>query len=345
MSDDKNKNMTMSRRALLAGAAATAASLPLATRAHDGEPLSPTGTGAPISSTSLANLPQQGGFGPVRVLFITSYHSFDRENLFRMLDRFGTEITWTHVEHPAAEHFFDPELAKGFDVFLFYDAFAGRENVGIGENGRPIYEYRPPSEKLQANLKQLLTEGDTGLVLFHHSLASWVHTWPAGANGSNAYVEMMGAAADWGSELNLRGTTYPKSGYRQGTEQRITIVDTTHPITAGVQDFDIIDEPYLCPVFEDSIHPLLRTDFDPAVESFAHAPNGAGVGTGHPPGSNIAGWVKSAENSPIVYLQPGHDNNAWSNPSFQRLMLNAITWAASPEAKSWARENSTRIFA
>jgi type 1 glutamine amidotransferase len=191
----------------------------------------------------------------------------------------------------------------------------------------------------------LLTNGDKGFVLFHHSLASWVHSWPAGVNGSNAYVEMMGAAADWGMDLkNLRGKDYPRSGYRQGTEQRMTVVDKSHPITQGINDFDIVDEPYLCPVYEDSIHPLLRSSFQPTADKFAHAPNGANVGAGHPPGSNVAAWVKTAENTPICYIQPGHDNNAWSNPSYRRLMLNAIKWAASPESKSWAKANAKRIF-
>lgn len=335
------KKPTLSRRALFATAAATTA-LPLAVRAQGTSPL---GVGAPINSTTTADLPTQGGVGPIRVLFVTAFHAFDRENLFRMLDRFGEDITWTHIEHPAAEHFFDPELAKAYDVFLFYDAFAGRVKTGLDADGEPVYEYRAPSEKLQADLKQLLINGDKGLVFFHHSLASWVHTWPAGVSGTNAYIEVMGAAADWGKDIkNVRGVDYPKSGYRQGTEQRFTVVDRNHPITAGITDFDLVDEPYLCPVLEDSVHPLLSTDFKAEVEAFAHAPNRANVGDGHPSGSNLAGWYKSAENSPVVYIQPGHDNNAWSHPAYEQLMLNAIKWAASQEAKDWARANATKIF-
>ena len=71
------------------------------------------------------------------------------------------------------------------------------------------------------------------------------------------------------------------------------MVDATHPITEGVDDFDIVDEPYLCPILETLVHPLLRTDFEPTVEKFTHAPNGANVGEDHPSGSNLAGWVKT----------------------------------------------------
>ncbi len=348
--DEGDVPQQLTRRALFGAAAAAATMLPAIAPAQtpladaDSAPLKPTGAGGPINSTSLDGQMPQGGTGPIRVLFLSAYHPYDRENLFRMLDGFGRDISWTHVEHPAAEAFFDPALAADFDVFLFYDAFAGRK-ITVGPDGKRTTTYPPPSPKLQANLKKLLQNGDKGFVLFHHALASWVHSWPAGVNGSNAYVEMMGGAADWGMPLaNLRGKTYPNSGYRQGTEQRITIVDKSHPITRGVDDFDMIDETYLCPIFEDSVHPLLRTNFVPTEDKFRHAPNGANVGAGHPPGSQLTGWYKAAENTPLVYLQHGHDNNAWGHPAFRRLMLNAIKWAASPEAKAWARANAKRIF-
>lgn len=359
--DDNNdggagKKVTLSRRSVVSGMAAVGAAamtMPLVAPAQRGgpqpitgtTPLRATGTGVPLASQSLDGLPPQGGQGPIRVLFVSSYHPFDRANLFIMLDKFGSDITWCHAEHPAADRFFDPAVAEDFDVFLFFDAFAGRKNMGMGANGRVSYSYPPPSDKLQANLKQMLTNGDKGFVFFHHALASWVHSWPAGVNGSNAYVEMMGGAADWGTPIkNIRGVDYPVSGYRQGTEQRITVVDKNHPVTAGVDDYDIVDEVYLCPMFEDSVHPLLRTNFQPTADKFHDAPNGANVGAGHPPGSNLSGWVKTAENTPIVYLQNGHDNNAWSNLHFQRLLLNAIKWVASPDAKTWAKANSKRIF-
>lgn len=341
---DDNAKKGLSRRTMFGAAAVAAAVLPAfsGARAQAGR-----GEGGPINSTSLGGgLPQQGGQGNIRVLFISSYHAFDRENLFRCWDRMGSDITWTHVEHPAAEHFFDPALAADYDVFLLYDAFAGSKLSAPDANGRRALVPQPPSAKLQANMKQLMTNGDKGFVFFHHALASWVHTWPAGVNGSNAYVEMMGAAADWGTPLkNLRGKDYPNSGYRQGTEQRITVMDKAHPITQGLPaQWDMIDETYLCPMFEDSVHCLTRTDFVPTADKFLMSPNSANVGAGHAPGSTMTSWVKTAENSPIVYIQHGHDNNAWSNPYWQKLMLNSIKWAASPESKTWAKANSKRIF-
>jgi type 1 glutamine amidotransferase len=39
-------------------------------------------------------------------------------------------------------------------------------------------------------------------------------------------------------------------------------------------------------------------------------------------------WISPYEKSRVVYLQLGHDRNANLNPNFQRLVRNAIYWAA-----------------
>jgi len=318
----------ISRRGLIGRAAAAASMLPLlnAQQAPQGAQPGRGGRGG-------GRGPTPGGTGPIKVLFFSKYHPFDRENLFLTLDSLGKDITWTHVEQPACWEFFNPTLAAPYDVFLFYDAFAGRVTKQ-NPDGTTSTEYTEPSAELRRNLKQLLQNGDKGFVYLHHSIASWVHTWPE-------YVEAMGAAADWGTPLkNIRGKDYPASGAKGGTQQHITIVDKTHPIVQGVGDgFDIVDETYLCPMFEDSVHCLMRTDFKPVAENF-----NARV-AGHPPGSNMTGWVKTAERSPIAYIQHGHDKVAWENPAFRTLVLNAIKWTASKEAKDWAHANPKKIFA
>ncbi len=332
----KDSHDDVSRRALVKGVAAASMAPLLSAQAPQGGPQSPT-AGQPASAAGRAGGrggrgPAQGGNGPIRVLFVSKFHPFDREGLFATLDSMGKDITWTHVEHPAAAAFFDPKLAAPYDVFLFYDAYTGRVQK-TNPDGATSTEYTPPSPEIQANFKHLLQNGDKGFVFLHHAIAAWVHTWPE-------YVEVTGGAADWGTPLkNIRGKDYPASGAKGGTQQHITIVDKEHPVTLGVSDFDIVDEVYLCPMFEDSVHCIMRSDFKPVAETFA--PRAAG----HPPGSNMTGWVKTAERSPIVYIQHGHDKVAWENPAFRTLLMNAIRWTASKEAKDWAHANPKKIFA
>ncbi|HKQ45468.1 MAG TPA: ThuA domain-containing protein [Rhizomicrobium sp.] len=339
MTDKKGKDgkkLNLSRRGMFTIAAGAAASLPLTAQGQPAQ--TPPAQDPPKPAP--ARRDRQGGAGPLNVLFISKHHSFDRENLFLALDSMGTTITWTHVEQPAAEAFYDPRLAEPYDVLLFYDAFAGRKFT-LNPDGTVSNVDTPPSAQTQANLKALLQAGNKGFVFFHHALSSWAHTWPAGLNGSNAYSEVMGGAADWGKTIhNVRGRDYQASGALGGTKQRITVVDKNHPVTQGLEDFDLVDETYLCPIFEDSVHPLLRTDFKPVDTAFV----GRERTQGHPPGSNLTGWVKVAERSPVVYIQHGHDARAWENPSWRKLMLNAIRWAASPESKTWAKANEKRIF-
>ena len=115
-------------------------------------------------------------------------------------------------------------------------------------------------------------------------------------------------------------------------------MDKTHPITQGLGDgFDITDEAYSCPMFEESVHPLLRTDFVPKDHDLNLNPKFKF--------SNLSAWVKTAENSPIVYIQMGHDARAWTNPSAPKAFgANGITWAGTPEAMAWAKKNPSKIF-
>ena len=199
----------------------------------------------------------------------------------------------------------------------------------MNKDGSPAFTWDPPPADLVANTKALLRQGKP-MIFLHHASASWAHSWPE-------FTEVMGIACDWGQPLRVRNSIIPKSGFFQNTKQRISVVDKAHPITQGLGDgFEIVDEAYNCPIFEDSVHPLLRTDFTPKDVSPNLNPRAKF--------SNLAAWVKTAENSPIVYIQLGHDRLAWENPAFRTLLDNAINWAASPDAMAWAKKNPKKIF-
>ena len=263
-------------------------------------------------------------------MFATKAHSYDREALASTLDAMGTEISWSHVEHPAVPVFYDPKHAEMFDVFLFYDSI-GRTKITKPDGSS---EYGDPGPAAKKNLQALMQAGTKGMVFFHHAISSWNRTWPE-------YSEMMGGACDWGSvPITFKGKEYPGSGAQGGIKQKITVVDKTHPITQGLGDgFEITDETYLCPYAPESVHPLLLTDFKAIDVNF---PGRYAKGWRHPEvaGSNLSGWVKVAGRTPIAYIQHGHDKSAFENPAFQTLILNAIKWAASKDAKTWAAANA-----
>ena len=107
-----------------------------------------------------------------------------------------------------------------------------------------------------------------------------------------------------------------------------------HPVTAGLPEaFEITDELYLYEVFDDSIEPLLASDYEFTRDNFYSAWNVVKHGRmhdrsnwQHDAGSSLIGWVRTEGNSRIVYLQCGDDPVAYANPCFRQLLANAIRW-------------------
>lgn len=281
----------------------------------------------------------QGGRGPIKVMVVTKGHGYEREPFFQMWDSWGSDITWSQVEHPAADVMLSPKYSKLFDVYAFFDI--GGSGIG-SRGGKPPANippgsfktannrfYPPPSEQFKTEFPKLLREGK-GFVFLHHASAAWVHTWPE-------YSEVVGGACDWYAPQRVRGFDNPNHGYFGMTPQFISFVDKSHPITKGLGDgFYITDEAYACHWFEDSVHPLARTDFQPTDPTKNLNPKVKY--------SNLAAWVKTAENSPVFFSQVGHGSTAWATPAYRQFIGNAIKWAASPEALAWAKANPKRIF-
>ena len=96
------------------------------------------------------------------------------------------------------------------------------------------------------------------------------------------------------------------SDYQHDVELDVHVIDRNHPVSAGIEDFSILDEAYSNISYMPGITPLLKTD--------------------HPNCSPITGWVNSYNRSSIVYLMLGHDKHAYSNEAFKKLLSNSIDW-------------------
>jgi uncharacterized protein len=283
----------------------------------------------------------QGGRGPVKVLIITRGHEFERQPFFELFDALGNDITWTHVEHPAADIMMSPQYAKPYDVLAFYDLGGPGVSLNPPRGGGPAptappgavvtannRAYPQPSPELKKGFEALVKEGK-GLVFLHHASAAWAHVWPE-------YSEVIGGACDWYAPTTIRGFDNPNMGYYGMTPQHITFVDKTHPITQGLSDFDVVDEAYACHWFPDSFHTLATTDFKPADPTKNLNPKVAY--------SNATAWVKAAENSPVFYTEVGHGSTAWAVPGYRALLTNAFKWIGSKEALDWAKAHPQKIW-
>lgn len=259
---------------------------------------------------------------PIRVLAAVRGHPFDR-TAFAALFEGMAGISVTFVDQPAAGLLMRPELADDFDVLLLYDM------PGIDFSGPIAGAPIEPPGALRAGLPALLKRG-IGVVALHHAIAGWP-AWPD-------YAGWLGGTFLYRAGP-LRGEQRQDSGYRHEVAYQAHVA-AHHPVTHGLPaGFPMVDELYLAEVFTDEVTPLLTADHAFTAENFysaTHAIEGrmfSNEGWSHPPGSNLIGWVKRAENSPLVYLQPGDDAVTYQNPAYRKLVENAIRWTASPEAR------------
>lgn len=252
---------------------------------------------------------------PPEVLVVTRGHAYDRNAFSGMLESLES-VACTQVEQPAAQHHFSREQAQRWNAFLMYDM--------------PGYEFQAdhseptlldPPEAFQADFLDTVERGH-GFVFLHHALGGWP-TW-------DAYADLMG-----GRFRFVRDETAPDSGYRHAVRQRISTAVAGHPVLAGLEDgFEIEDELYLAEISTEGIQPLLVTDAeltDRTLWSTWNAVLGrrdTNDGWNHPKGSGVVAWVRDHPTSRIVYIQFGDAPAAYANPSFRRLLDNALSWVS-----------------
>ncbi len=91
----------------------------------------------------------------------------------------------------------------------------------------------------------------------------------------------------------------------------VHVADREHPITRGVQDFEIIDEHYRSEIAPD-VRVLLRGDPD----------------LGHQP----LAWVRTEGEGRVFHTPLGHRPDGFGEPQFWRLLVQGVLWSAgSPE--------------
>lgn len=217
------------------------------------------------------------GGQPLRVLIVTGGHEFEREPFFEMFRRFDG-ISYEEVQHPHAHARLTPTAAREYDVILLYDM------------------WQPISEESQEAFVRVLRAGK-GLVALHHSLASYQH-W-------GEYRRILGGK--WYAERwKQDGVERPPSTYKHDVVFHVHIVDRRHPVTRGMQDFDIRDETYGNFEVLPHVKPLLATE--------------------EPSSHRVIGWEHTYGRSRVVYIQLGHDHYAYENPNYRQLVSQAIRW-------------------
>ena len=95
---------------------------------------------------------------------------------------------------------------------------------------------------------------------------------------------------------------------------KATIVDKTHPIMQGVNEYETWDETYVHDQFNTAGRMLLAE----RVEGEHREP---------------WAWVREHGKGRVFYTASGHDERTWQNADFQKMLRNAIVWAVGDKVK------------
>jgi type 1 glutamine amidotransferase len=137
-----------------------------------------------------------------------------------------------------------------------------------------------------------------GLVVWHHAYCSY-QDW-------TEYQDIIGGRYHQKPWTDSNGKEHPASTYKHDVPFRVKIADKKHPVIKGIKDFDIVDEAYDRNSVNPGVYVLLTTDEPVGIPSIA--------------------WTNRYGKSNVVTILLGHDNQAWANPNFAKLLTQAIVW-------------------
>ena len=197
---------------------------------------------------------------------------------------------------------FDAMLSKlpiTYDHLTHPDAYSALK-TGATDKYDVVLLYDMPKEipqDAQRDFIAMLQKGK-GLVALHHAFCSY-DSW-------DEYVKILGGRYHhftWTKD----GVAQNPSTFSHDVTLPVRVEDKKHPITKGVTDFEIIDEAYGNTEIRPNVHPVLSTNV--------------------PSNGPLVCWTNTYGKSRVVTLTLGHDKKAWENPSFIRILSQAIVWA------------------
>lgn len=170
-----------------------------------------------------------------------------------------------------------------------------------------------PADQCKA-FSALIREGKVGLVALHHNLGAH-NNWPGYTDIIRG--RFVRTPTDYG------GKTYPKSTWKHGQDVPVSVRPGSHELIRGIKDFEIHDETYGGVYVDPKVNVLLTTD--------------------HPLSTKQLLWTSRYGKGRVATFMLGHDNKAWENGNFRKIIRRTVLWAGnrlqdsgSPESNSSA---------
>lgn len=132
------------------------------------------------------------------------------------------------------------------------------------------------------------------------------------------------ASACFGNEPRFIALVGGRFKSHQTGTFKATFLDKSHPVLAGVNEFETWDETYV----HDQITEQGRKLLAERVEGNHREP---------------WTWVREQGKGRVFYTASGHDERTWQNADFQKMLRNAIVWSVGEKRKaSWEKFLSQR---
>ena len=210
----------------------------------------------------------------VRVAVVTGQHAYDVPRFQALLRSLpGVDAYPQHMEDFAASA---GAVRSWYDAVLFYHFHQVTPSAEQGGAG-----------KAMAEALAQLGQGEQGIVVLHHALLAF-RDWPL-------WSEIVG--------ISERGF-----GYHVNQTVRTEIAAADHPIAAGLEPWEMVDETY--------------------TMSDAGAGNDVLLTTEHPQSMRTLAWARRHARARVFCYASGHDDQTYANPSFRTILARGILWAA-----------------
>ena len=122
------------------------------------------------------------------------------------------------------------------------------------------------------------------------------------------------AYPQWQFWSDLCGIQERSFGYHADQTIQVELTHVEHPITKGLTTWDMVDETYTMSEPGEGNEILLTVD--------------------HPNSMRAVAWTRTYKKTRVFCYALGHDNQAWSNPSFRTVLERGIRWVAGKESTS-----------
>ena len=203
------------------------------------------------------------------VAVVTGEHAFDVPGFHAVFRSFsGMDVYIQHLDDFVAD---TGKVRDHYDVILFYN----------------MHQETPEADSRVGSALEQLGATRQGIFLLHHAIL--------------AYPE-------WGVWSDLVGMQDRSFGYHHELELHVDIARANHPITRGLEAWDMVDETYTMGMPDQDSEILLTVE--------------------HPLSMKAIAWTRQCGEARVFCLQSGHDNLTFVDPHFRTVIGRGIQWCA-----------------